>query len=85
MDKLMLRKWLKAGYFEEGKLYPTEAGTPQGGIASPILANFALDGLEAAVKAVSPRGTKVNVIRYADDCVPRTHRRMRFSGKCGVA
>ena len=69
MDKLMLRKWLKAGYFEEGKLYPTEAGTPQGGIASPILANFALDGLEAAVKAVSPRGTKVNVIRYADDFV----------------
>jgi len=69
MDRLMLRKWLKAGYFEEGKLYPTKAGTPQGGIASPILANFALDGLEAAVKAVSPRGAKVNVIRYADDFV----------------
>jgi len=65
----MLRKWLKAGYFEGGKLYPTKAGTPQGGIISPLLANFALDGLEAAVKAVTPRRTKVNVIRYADDFI----------------
>lgn len=69
MDHSMLRKWLKAGYFEGGKLYPTKAGTPQGGIISPLLANFALDGLEAAVKAVTPRRTKVNVIRYADDFI----------------
>ena len=69
MDCFMLRKWLKAGYFEGGTLYPTKAGTPQGGIISPILANFTLDGLEAAVKAVTPRRTKVNVIRYADDAV----------------
>jgi RNA-directed DNA polymerase len=69
MDSFMLRQWLKAGYFEGDNLYPTEAGTPQGGIVSPILANMALDGLEAAVKAVTPRRTKVNVIRYADDFV----------------
>jgi len=69
MDRFMLRKWLKAGYFEGGTLYPTEAGTPQGGIISPLLANLTLDGLEAAVKAVTPRRTKVNVIRYADDFV----------------
>jgi RNA-directed DNA polymerase len=69
MDNLMLRKWLKAGYFEGGSLYPTKAGTPQGGIISPLLANLTLDGLEAAVKAVTPRRTKVNVIRYADDFV----------------
>ncbi len=69
MDRSMLRQWLNAGYFEEGNLYPTKAGTPQGGIISPLLANIALDGLEAAVKAVTSRRTKVNVIRYADDFV----------------
>ncbi len=31
MDKLILRKWLAAGYMEEGVVYPTEAGTPQAG------------------------------------------------------
>jgi len=69
MDRCMLGKWLKAGYFEEGSLYPTKAGTPQGGIISPLLANCTLDGLEAAVKAVTPYRSKVNVIRYADDFV----------------
>src|SRR3974377_1147833 len=42
----MLRKWLKSGYMEKNILYPTEEGTPQGGIISPVLANMALDGLE---------------------------------------
>lgn len=69
MDRFMLRQWLNAGYFEEGTLYPTKAGTPQGGIISPLLANMTLDGLEAAVKAVTPYRSKVNVIRYADDFV----------------
>jgi RNA-directed DNA polymerase len=32
MDKVILRKWLKAGYMERNVLHPTEAGTPQGGI-----------------------------------------------------
>jgi RNA-directed DNA polymerase len=67
MDSFMLRKWLKAGYLEGGKLYPTKSGTPQGGLCSPLLANLALDGLEAAVKAITPYRSKVNVIRYADD------------------
>ncbi len=47
MDKVMLRKWLKAGYMERNVLHPTEAGTPQGGICSPVIANLVLDGLEA--------------------------------------
>ncbi len=41
MEKTLLRQWLKAGFMELGALYPTEAGTPQGGMASPVLANLA--------------------------------------------
>ena len=48
MDKVVLRKWLKAGFIDQGTLFPTEAGTPQGGIASPVLANMVLDGMEDA-------------------------------------
>lgn len=34
MDKSVLEKWLSAGYMEVGKIYPTEVGTPQGGLCS---------------------------------------------------
>jgi len=68
-DKETLKKWLKAGYIEKGNLYPTEQGTPQGGIISPTLANMTLDGLEKELKGKFPahRGKKVHLIRYADD------------------
>jgi RNA-directed DNA polymerase len=69
MDKSILRQWLKAGYMEENLFHRTEDGTPQGGIASPTLANIALDGLEIALKAISKRGDKINFVRYADDFV----------------
>lgn len=69
MDKLILGKWLAAGYMEEGIVFPTDAGSPQGGIASPTLANMALDGLEAVAHKTAPRNQKINVIRYADDFV----------------
>jgi RNA-directed DNA polymerase len=70
MDQHILRKWLAAGYMEEGIVYPTEAGTPQGGIASPALSNMALDGLEAAAQKAAPaRNQKINVIKYADDFI----------------
>ncbi len=69
MDKTVLSKWLAAGYMEKGGFYPTEAGTPQGGIASPVLANMALDGLEQAVRMTVARNQKVNVVRYADDFI----------------
>jgi RNA-directed DNA polymerase len=46
LPKGLLRGWLKAGYVDQSRWYPTENGTPQGGIISPILANMALDGLE---------------------------------------
>jgi len=69
MDKQMLRSWLKAGYWEKDELFPTRAGTPQGGLVSPILANLALDGMEAAIKAVAGPKDKAHFIRYADDFV----------------
>jgi RNA-directed DNA polymerase len=50
MDRVMLHKWLKAGFVDKHVLYPTEAGVPQGGICSPVIANLALDGLERLLK-----------------------------------
>jgi len=47
MDKAILQKWLRAGYVYQKQLFPSHAGTPQGGIISPGLANMTLDGLEA--------------------------------------
>lgn len=76
LDKRVLGKWLKAGYMESGKLNPTEAGTPQGGIISPVLANMALDGLETVLEShfgkkntKASYKTKVNYVRYADDFI----------------
>jgi len=69
MDRKILQAWLSAGYIDRGKFYPTKAGTPQGGIASPVLANMTLDGLESAIKKAVPRDSKVHVIRYADDFI----------------
>lgn len=69
MDKTVLRKWLTAGYTEDGILYPSRKGTPQGGIISPTLSNIALDGLEGVVKSAVPRRHRVNFIRYADDFI----------------
>jgi len=69
MDKAVLRKWLEAGYVENGILYPTRKGTPQGGIIRPTLANMTLDGLEEAVRSAVPRRNRVNFIRYADDFI----------------
>ena len=70
MDKQILHKWLKAGYWEKAQLFPTSQGTPQGGVISPLLANLALDGMQKAIiRAVSKQGDKVNFVRYADDFI----------------
>jgi len=77
MDKVVLRKWLRAGVVFQGQLQATEAGTPQGGIISPTLANVALNGLErqlveflrTKLGAKNSQKLKVNVVRYADDFV----------------
>lgn len=74
MDKGVLQKWLKAGFVEMGRLFPTQAGTPQGGIISPVLANLTLDGLQNELTSLfrtvrEARAAKVNLVRYADDFI----------------
>jgi RNA-directed DNA polymerase len=69
IDRVVLRKWLEAGYVEDGRLYPSRKGTPQGGIISPTLANMTLDGLECAIQDAVPCRVRVNFVRYADDLI----------------
>ena len=74
MDKIILEKFLKAGFVEDGKAYPTELGTPQGGIISPTLAVMALSGLEDKLTDITEtqrvrQRKKINMIAYADDFI----------------
>lgn len=81
LDKVMLTKWLKCGFVFNKQLFPTEEGTPQGGIISPTLANMTLDGLQTMLAKKYHRTTrtteegkktyapKVHLIRYADDFI----------------
>jgi RNA-directed DNA polymerase len=72
-----LKCWLKAGYCVGKELFPTNDGTPQGGVISPLLANIALHGMEERIKqyAETLKGDKaknrsaLSLIRYADDFV----------------
>jgi RNA-directed DNA polymerase len=67
-----IKTWLKAGVLEDGVFAPTEAGTPQGGCISPLLANVALHGMERAVQegyALKHHTTRPILVRYADDLV----------------
>jgi RNA-directed DNA polymerase len=72
-DTAILKKWLKAGYVYQNELFPTDAGTPQGGIISPVAANMTLDGLEAMLAEKFPfaksRALKMHMVRYADDFI----------------
>jgi RNA-directed DNA polymerase len=73
MDKVILRQWLTTGYLEKGAFFATTAGSPQGGIISPALANGTLDGLEGLLHQRfgatrrQRQQHKVHLVRYADD------------------
>ncbi|MFB5761665.1 group II intron reverse transcriptase/maturase [Paenibacillus medicaginis] len=58
----MIWKWLKAGYMEEGKYHEVDAGTPQGGVISPLLANLYLNELDWKLEEQG-----IRFVRYADD------------------
>jgi len=72
-----IKEWLKSGVMDGKQLFPTDEGTPQGGVISPLLANVALHGMEEEVKQVAvtlpgaKRGNRegLSLIRYADDFV----------------
>ena len=68
-DKVILSKWLTAGYMEEMLLHPTYDGVPQGGVISPAILVLALRGLEETLKSVTSPKDKVHVVSYADDFV----------------
>lgn len=74
----LVRQWLKAGVVERGRFAPTEEGTPQGGVISPLLLNVALHGMEAAAGVdyykMDAKGARTvagtpALVRYADDFV----------------
>jgi RNA-directed DNA polymerase len=68
----IIRRFLKAGYLEDGVMQASEQGTPQGGLVSPVLANiylhYVLDLWFEKRYAKSCRG-KAYLVRYADDFV----------------
>jgi RNA-directed DNA polymerase len=72
MDTRRLRQWLEAGFLEKHAWFATTEGTPQGGIISPVLANWTLDGLQRLLadrfaNRPQSRSNKVHLVRYADD------------------
>lgn len=81
MDKSIMKQFLKSGFIYEGKLFPTDKGSPQGGAISSLYANMTLDGLEKLIQDKYHRNTKgkvenhyraktkVNLVRYADDFI----------------
>ncbi len=76
----LIKAWLKSGVSDNGRWAPTNAGTPQGGVISPLLANIALHGMDNRIQEATPLhflpGTEADhnhkpplLIRYADDFV----------------
>ena len=82
----LIRGWLKAGVIESGEFAPTEQGSPQGGVISPLLMNVVLHGLEEAAgvryrengtyAGQAVPGTPI-LVRYADDMVACCHSRQQ--------
>jgi RNA-directed DNA polymerase len=81
----LVAAWLRAGVIDQGRFAPTERGSPQGGVISPVLMNVALHGMEEAAgvryhpDGHRDRGTAVPgspvLIRYADDALALCHSR----------
>jgi RNA-directed DNA polymerase len=74
LDQAILRQWLKAGCLEKDVRYPTAAGGPQGGVASPGIMTLALNGMARHITAAVPKSqggirTTVHVIKCADDFI----------------
>jgi RNA-directed DNA polymerase len=82
-----INAWLKSGVVMDGQLFPTNQGTPQGGVVSPLLALIALHGLETAIKSCVNQGRPqrtLAVVVYADDFVV-LHPSLEVIQKCRQA
>ena len=86
----LIKGWLRARVLDGDQLFPTERGTPQGGVISPLLANVALHGMEEMIQKAFPRTKTVDgkvvewtptVVRYADDFVV-CHRDLDVVRRC---
>jgi RNA-directed DNA polymerase len=81
----MIAAWLQAGVIDQGRFAPTERGSPQGGVISPVLLNIVLHGMEQAAEVRyqadghrdvgSARPGSPVVVRYADDLLALCHSR----------
>ena len=80
----MIAAWLRAGVIDQGRFAPTERGSPQGGVVSPVLLNIVLHGMEQAAgvryilsgsNAGTARPGSPVLVRYADDLLALCHSR----------
>jgi RNA-directed DNA polymerase len=71
----LIESFLHQDIMTETARWQPETGTPQGAVLSPLLANLYLHPLDLVMERSGYR-----MVRYADDCVPRTHRRKRWCG-----
>lgn len=74
----IIHKWLRAGHVENGVHHATEAGTPQGGLISPLLANIALDGLEELLSQFKETVKYRTKMRGKDYMRPRKINKFQF-------
>src|SRR5262249_19740291 len=91
MDRVILQKWLKAGYMERDVFHETTDGTPQVGIVPQALATCALVGLDQSIKEKNQTETRpkplkekypaVNFVRYADDFIITSKSKDLLEGK----
>jgi group II intron reverse transcriptase/maturase len=76
----LIQKWLKVGVLEDGVVAVSEKGTGQGSVISPLLANvylhYVFDLWAERWRRREATGGMM-IVRYADDSVPRTHRRKK--------
>src|SRR5947209_1908184 len=90
--KRLVKGWLKAGVMDALAFSPTQAGTPQGGVVSPLLMNIALHGMEEALvnaymgekKTFTAQRGAPKLIRYADDVRHLTHNEILLAEKGGT-
>ena len=80
--KKFIKQWLKAKIFDDGTYIDPITGTPQGGIISPTLANFTLNGLEKVIEGAIYPLTKSKEQRMPVKLRDGTRRRIQILAKC---